>query len=105
MIMKSEILSRIVNLIMLAVSIASMIVMFVFTRMIGISESLDIILLKYTAHRTHVSRSMMDVYSVKLFGQRFDSRAGYEMLDNAYVYTLLQLGVIMFCLMVMAYLC
>ena len=104
-IMKSEILSRIVNLIMLAVSIASMIVMFVFTRMIGISESLDIILLKYTAHRTHVSRSMMDVYSVKLFGQRFDSRAGYEMLDNAYVYTLLQLGVIMFCLMVMAYLC
>ena len=29
----------------------------------------------------------------------------YEIVDNAYVYTLIQLGLIMFCLMAIAYLC
>ena len=100
-----EKLRLIMNSLMVAVSMAAMISIFVLSRIIGISESLDIVLLRLTAHRTHVSRNMMDVYSIKLFGQRFDGRAGYEILDNAYVYTLLQLGVIMFCLMMLAYLC
>ena len=100
-----EKLRLIINSLMVAVSIAAMISIFVLSRIIGISESLDIVLLRFTAHRTHVSRRMMDMYSIKLFGQRFDGRAGYEILDNAYVYTLLQLGVIMFCLMMLVYLC
>lgn len=105
MIIQSENLRSITNLIMVVVSAISIVLMFCFAKLIGFSESFDLILLKYTAHRSHVSKRMLDMYPITLWGQKFDGRAGYEVLDNTYVFTLLQLGIIMFCLLVIAYLC
>ena len=101
---RSEILNRIIDLIMIAVSAVFSIGIFVIVSITGINENLDAVLYKYTSSRSWVSYDMMDKYPIKLFGQRFDGRAGYEIVDNAFLYTLIQLGIIMFCLMVIAYL-
>ena len=90
---------------MIVVSAVFSLGMFVIVSITGINENLDAVLYKYTSSRSWVSYNMMDKYPIKLFGQRFDGRVGYEIVDNAYVYTLIQLGLIMFCLMAIAYLC
>ena len=100
-----EILNRIIDIIMIVVSTVFSLGMFVIVSVTGINENLDAVLYKCTSSRSWVSYNMMDMYPIKLFGQRFDGRVGYEIVDNAYVYTLIQLGLIMFCLMVIAYLC
>ena len=100
-----DILNRIIDLIMIVVSTAFSLGMFIIVSITGINEHLDAVLYKYTSSRSEVSYNMMNMYPIKLFGQRFDGRAEYELVDNAYVYTLIQLGVIMFCLMVAAYFC
>ena len=100
-----EVLNRIIDIIMIVVSTVFSLGMFVIVSVTGINENLDAVLYKYTSSRSWVSYNMMDMYPIKLFGQRFDGRVGYEIVDNAYVYTLIQLGLIMFCLMVIAYLC
>ena len=100
-----EILNRIIDFLMIVVSAVFSLGMFVIVSITGINENLDAVLYKYTSSRSWVSYDMMDKYPIKLFGQRFDGRAEYELVDNAYVYTLIQLGVIMFCLMVAAYFC
>ena len=100
-----EILDRISDFLMIVVSAVFSLGMFVIVLITGINEHLDAVLYKYTSSRSGVSYNMMDKYPIKLFGQRFDGRAGYEIVDNAYVYTLIQLGLIMFCLMAIAYLC
>ena len=100
-----EILNRIIDFLMIVVSAVFSLGMFVIVSITGINENLDAVLYKYTSSRSWVSYNMMDIYPIKLFGQRFDGRAGYEIVDNAYVYTLIQLGLIMFCLMAIAYLC
>ena len=100
-----EILNRIIDFLMIVVSAVFSLGMFVIVSITGINENLDAVLYKYTSSRSWVSYDMMDKYPIKLFGQRFDGRAGYEIVDNAYVYTLIQLGLIMFCLMAIAYLC
>ena len=100
-----EILNRIIDLIMIVSSAVFSFGMFIIVSIIGINENLDAALHKYTSTRSGVSYNMMNMYPIKLFGQRFDGRAGYEIVDNAYVYTLIQLGLIMFCLMAIAYLC
>lgn len=102
---RSDILNRIIDLIMIVVSAVFSLGMFVIVLITGINEHLDAVLYKYTSSRSRVSYNMMNVYPIKLFGQRFDGRTGYEIVDNAYVYTLIQLGLIMFCLMAIAYLC
>ena len=102
---RSDILKRIIDLIMIVVSAVFSLGMFAIVSITGINENLDAVLYKYTSSRSWVSYNMMDKYPIKLFGQRFDGRAGYEIVDNAYVYTLIQLGLIMFCLMAIAYLC
>ena len=102
---RSDILNRIIDLIMIVVSAVFSLGMFIIVSITGINEHLDAVLYKYTSSRSWVSYNMMDMYPIKLFGQRFDGRAGYEIVDNAYVYTLIQLGLIMFCLMAIAYLC
>ena len=100
-----EIMRRIVNILMIAVSAIFSSGMFIIVSILGIDEAIDSVLYKYTSSRSQVSGNMMDLYQTKIFGQKFDGRAGYEIVDNAYIYTLLQLGIIMFCLMVIAYLC
>ena len=100
-----EMMRRIVNILMIAVSAIISSGMFIIVSMLGIDENLDATLYKYTSSRSWVSGNMMDLYPIKFFGQKFDGRAGYEMVDNAYIYTLIQLGIIMFCLIVIAYLC
>ena len=100
-----DILNRIIDLIMIVVSTAFSLGMFIIVSITGINEHLDAVLYKYTSSRSEVSYNMMNMYPIKLFGQRFDGRAEYELVDNAYVYTLIQLGVILFCLMVAAYFC
>ena len=100
-----EILNRIIDFLMIVVSAVFSLGMFVIVSITGINENLDAVLYKCTSSRSWVSYNMMDMYPIKLFGQRFDGRVGYEIVDNAYVYTLIQLGLIMFCLMVIAYLC
>lgn len=100
-----EILNRIIDFLMIVVSAVFSLGMFVIVSITGINENLDAVLYKYTSSRSWVSYNMMDKYPIKLFGQRFDGRVGYEIVDNAYVYTLIQLGLIMFCLMAIAYLC
>lgn len=100
-----EILNRIIDFLMIVVSAVFSLGMFVIVSITGINENLDAVLYKYTSSRSWVSYNMMDKYPIKLFGQRFDGRVEYEIVDNAYVYTLIQLGVIMFCLMVAAYFC
>ena len=102
---RSDILNRIIDLIMIVLSAVFSLGMFVIVSITGINDHLDAVLYKYTSSRSRVSYNMMNVYPIKLFGQRFDGRAGYEIVDNAYVYTLIQLGLIMFCLMAIAYLC
>ena len=99
-----EILNRIIDFLMIVVSAVFSLGMFVIVSITGINENLDAVLYKYTSSRSWVSYDMMDKYPIKLFGQRFDGRAGYEIVDNAFLYTLIQLGIIMFCLMVIAYL-
>ena len=101
---RSDILNRIIDLIMIVLSAVFSLGMFVIVSITGINENLDAVLYKYTSSRSWVSYDMMDKYPIKLFGQRFDGRAGYEIVDNAFLYTLIQLGIIMFCLMVIAYL-
>lgn len=100
-----EMMRRIVNILMIAVSAIFSLGMFIIVSILGINENLDATLYRYTSSRSWVSGNMMDLYPIKFFGQKFDGRAGYEMVDNAYIYTLIQLGIIMFCLMVIAYLC
>lgn len=100
-----EILNRIIDFLMIVVSAVFSLGMFVIVSISGINENLDATLFKYTSRRSEATYTMMNMYPIKLFGQRFDGRAGYEIVDNAYVYTLIQLGLIMFCLMAIAYLC
>ena len=100
-----EILNRIIDLLMIVMSTVFSFGMFIIVSLTGTNENLDAALYKYTTGRSQVSYNMMNVYPIKLFGQRLDGRTGYEIVDNAYVYTLIQLGLIMFCLMVIAYLC
>lgn len=101
----SNALRCISNAILMFVSCIYFLGMFIIVSILGINENLDSLLSKFTSTRSTVSWNMINAYPIKLFGQRFDGRVGYEILDNAYVYTLLQLGVIMFCLMMLAYLC
>ena len=100
-----EMMRRIANILMIAVSAVFFSGMFIIVSILGIDEGIDAALYKYTSSRSQVSGNMMDLYPIRLFGQKFDGRAGYEIVDNAYIYTLIQLGIIMFCLMVIAYLC
>ena len=100
-----EMMRRIANILMIAVSAVFSSGMFIIVSILGIDEGIDAALYKYTSSRSQVSGNMMDLYPIRLFGQKFDGRAGYEIVDNAYIYTLIQLGIIMFCLMVIAYLC
>lgn len=100
-----EMMRRIVNILMIAVSAVFSSGMFIIVSILGIDEGIDAALYKYTSSRSQVSGNMMDLYPLRLFGQKFDGRAGYEIVDNAYIYTLIQLGIIMLCLMVIAYLC
>lgn len=100
-----EMMRHIVNILMVAVSGIFSSGMFIIVSILGIDEGIDAALYKYTSSRSQVSGNMMDLYPIKFFGQKFDGRAGYEIVDNAYIYTLIQLGIIMFCLMVIAYLC
>ena len=100
-----EMMKRIANILMVVVSAVFSSGMFIIVSMLGVDEAMDAALYKYTSSRSQVSGNMMDLYPIKIFGQKFDGRAGYEIVDNAYIYTLIQLGIIMFCLMVIAYLC
>ena len=80
-----EILNGIIDLIMIVVSIVFSMGMFIIISIIGINENLNAVLYKYTLSRSWVSYNIMDKYPIKLSGQRFDGRAGYEIVDNAYV--------------------
>lgn len=90
---------------MIIVSLIFMAGIFIIASMLGNNEKFDSVIYKLTSSRSQVSREMMDLYPIRLFGQRFDGRASWEILDNTYVYTLVQLGVIMFLLLIIAYFC
>lgn len=59
--------------------------MFIIISITGINANYDTMFSKYTSGRSRVSYNMTDMYPIKLSGQRFDGRAGYEIVDNAYV--------------------
>lgn len=100
---KRYFVSDVTNFILMLGIISPVFLTFIYIPLYGVSDRLTYLLSRLTTNRITQTYEMYKIYSISLFGQQFTGRRFYEMIDNAYAYTLLGLGACIFILYTVLY--